>query len=80
MNWFTLKNEAYPIQVKYSIKPRVLYRTQKFQLVMEALLIEEQIGYKIPYGLIKFLRGSQVALVINLNFSSASVCIGAILG
>lgn len=57
------KNEAYPIQVKYSIKPRVLYRTQKFQLVMEALLIEEQLGYKIPYGFIKFLRSGNFVKV-----------------
>lgn len=50
------RNEAYPIQVKYSLKPRTLYRTQKFQLIMEALLIEEELGYQVSYGFIKFLR------------------------
>ena len=58
-----IKKQAYPIQVKYSIKPRALYRTQKFQLVMEALLIEEQLGYKVPIGYIKFLRSGDFVKV-----------------
>lgn len=49
-------NQAYPIQIKYSPKPKSLYRTQKFQLIMEALLIEGKLGYKVPYGFVKFLR------------------------
>lgn len=57
------KNQAYPIQVKYSLKPRVLYRTQTFQLVMEALLIEEQLGYKVPHGYVKFLRSGDFVKV-----------------
>lgn len=50
------KNEAYPIQIKYSVKPRALYRTQKFQIVLEAMLIEERLGYRVPCGYVKFLR------------------------
>lgn len=57
------KNEAYPIQVKYSLKPRTLYRTQKFQLIMEAMLVEEELGYKVPYGFIKFLRSGDFVKV-----------------
>lgn len=56
-------NQAYPIQVKYSLKPRVLYRTQTFQLVMEAMLIEEKLGYKVPLGYIKFLRSGDFVKV-----------------
>lgn len=56
-------NQAYPIQVKYSLKPRVLYRTQTFQLVMEALLIEEELGYKVSHGYVKFLRSGDFVKV-----------------
>ncbi len=57
------KNEAYPIQAKFSFAPRKLYRGQKAQLSMEALLIEEQLGYKVPYGFIKFLRSGDLIKV-----------------
>lgn len=57
------KAQAYPIQVKYSIKPRALYKTQTFQLVMEALLIEEELGYKVPFGYVKFLRSGDFVKV-----------------
>lgn len=57
------KKEAYPIQVKYSLKPKDLYRTQKFQIVMEALLIKEVLGYKVPFGYIKFLRSGDFVKV-----------------
>ncbi len=49
-------HEAYPIQVKYSSKPKFLYLSQKFQVIMEALLIEERLGYKVPFGFVKFLK------------------------
>lgn len=58
------KKEAYPIQVKYSVKPRVLYRGQKFQVVMEAMLIEEHFNYSVPFGFIKFLKSNGIAKVI----------------
>uniref|UniRef100_A0A7V5K278 DUF83 domain-containing protein n=1 Tax=Thermodesulfobacterium geofontis TaxID=1295609 RepID=A0A7V5K278_9BACT len=39
--------EAYPLQLKYSKKPRFdYYRTQKIQLMFEAMLIEKVLGYK----------------------------------
>lgn len=58
-----VKNEAYPIQVKYGTKPRVLYRSQKFQIVMEAMLVEEKIGYKVPFGFVKFLKSGDFVKV-----------------
>jgi len=58
------KNKAYPIQVKYSLKPKALYRTQVFQLVMEAFLIEKVLGYKVPYGYLKFLRSNDFVKVL----------------
>jgi len=53
-------NEAYPIQAKFSFTPKKIYRGQKAQLFMEALLIEEQLDYKVPYGFIKFLRSGDL--------------------
>lgn len=57
------KNEAYPIQAKFSFTPRKIYKGQKAQLVMESLLIEEQLGYVVPYGFIKFLRSGDLVKV-----------------
>lgn len=57
------RKEAYPIQIKYSVKPRVLYRTQKFQIVMEALLVEEILGYNVSHGYVKFLRSEDFVKV-----------------
>lgn len=57
------KNEAYPIQAKYSFKPRILYRSQKFQIIMEAMLIEEKFGYRVPFGFVKFLKSGDFVKV-----------------
>ncbi|MBI5347119.1 MAG: CRISPR-associated protein Cas4 [Candidatus Aenigmarchaeota archaeon] len=57
------KNEAYPIQAKYSFKPSKLYRAQLFQIIMESMLIEECLGYKSPFGFIKFLRSGELVKV-----------------
>lgn len=61
------KKEAYPLQLKYSKKPKCLfYRTQKLQLMFEAMLIEKILGYKVPYGYVKYgLSGDLVR--INLE-------------
>jgi CRISPR-associated exonuclease Cas4 len=64
------RKEAYPIQVKYSYKPKVLYRSQRFQIIMEAVLIEEELGYKVPFGFIKFLKSKncvKIAVTNNLK-------------
>ncbi len=57
------KGEAYPIQAKYSFTPRKIYKAQKRQIVMEAMLIEEIFGHKVPYGYIKFLRSGDLIKV-----------------
>ena len=49
------KKEAYPISIKYAKRPNAIYRTMKNQLLLEAVLIEEQLGYKVNYGFIKFM-------------------------
>jgi len=53
--------EAYPLQLKYSKKPLCgFYRTQKLQLLFEAMLIEKVLGYKVPYGYIKYELSSEL--------------------
>lgn len=61
------KKEAYPMQLKYSKKPKCnFYRTQKIQLLFEAMLVEKVLGYKVPYGYIKYqLSGNLIK--INLE-------------
>jgi CRISPR/Cas system-associated exonuclease Cas4 (RecB family) len=46
---------AVPMQFKYGKAPSCLYKTMKYQIVAEALLIEECLGFSCPYGLVKFL-------------------------
>ncbi|MBI2546942.1 MAG: CRISPR-associated protein Cas4 [Candidatus Aenigmarchaeota archaeon] len=60
------KNEAYPIQAKYSYRPPKLFRGQINQLLMEALLIKECLGYNVPFGFIKFLKSGDLVKV-NLS-------------
>lgn len=61
------KNEAYPIQAKYSFTPQKLYRGQRFQVIMESMLIEECLGYNSPFGFIKFLRSNDLIKVNTEN-------------
>ena len=59
--------EAYPLQLKYSKKPECgFYRTQKLQLMFEAMLIEEVFKYKVPYGYIKYALSNDL-VKINLE-------------
>ncbi|MBI3412902.1 MAG: CRISPR-associated protein Cas4 [Candidatus Aenigmarchaeota archaeon] len=57
------KNEAYPIQTKYSFKPDKIFKTQKIQIMMEGLLIEKSLGYNVPFGFIKFLKSGELVKV-----------------
>ena len=58
------KKEAYPLQLKYSKKPKcAYYRTQKLQLMFEAMLIEKVIKYKVPYGYIKYELSGELVKV-----------------
>lgn len=56
--------EAYPLQLKYSKKPKCnFYRTMKLQLMFEAMLIEKVLGYKVPYGYIKYVLSGELVKV-----------------
>ncbi len=57
------KNEAYPIQVKYSYKPRKVYITQRYQLMLEAVLIENTFNCSVPFGFLKFLKSNDIEKV-----------------
>lgn len=60
--------EAYPLQLKYARKPSfcAYYRTQKLQLMFEAMLIEKVLGYSVPYGYIKYaLSGNLVKIKLE---------------
>lgn len=59
----TEKGEAYPVQHKYSYKPKVLYHTYIIQLLMEALLVEEQFNVLVPHGFIIFERSNETVKV-----------------
>ena len=55
--------EAYPLQLKYSKKPKKVYKTQRLQLLFEAHLIEEVLKYKVPYGYIKYALSNDLVKV-----------------
>lgn len=56
-------NEAYPIQAKYAFTPRAIFRTQKLQLAMEAMLVENKFKHNVPFGFIKFMRSNELVKV-----------------
>ena len=59
--------EAYPLQLKYAKKPLCgFYKTQKLQLLFEAMLIEKVLKYSVPHGYIKYdLSGDLVKIDLN---------------
>ena len=52
--------KAYPVEFKHSRTPKKLYDRHVYQLVLEALLIEDYYGYKVTHGYIKFLLGDNL--------------------
>jgi len=54
------EGEAYPLQLKNSNKPRRIFKSQRLQLIFEAVLIENQMKLKSPFGFIKFLKSGDV--------------------
>ncbi len=56
-------NEAYPLQAKNTYTPRKLFETQKMQLLFEAILIEDCLNFKSPFGFIKFLKSNEIQKV-----------------
>ncbi|MCX8175254.1 MAG: CRISPR-associated protein Cas4 [Candidatus Micrarchaeota archaeon] len=57
---------AVPMQFKHGKAPSCLYRTMRYQLVAEAMLIEEEFGFSCPYGLVKFLP-EEKTIKTNIN-------------
>lgn len=57
------KNEAFPIEYKYSNKPKKLYNSQKIQLFAECLLIKEKFGYFTPSAFIKFEKSGDLVRI-----------------
>jgi len=76
------QGEAYPIQLKYSFKPRCVYRSQRMQLMLESHLIEKVMGYKVPYGYIKYIKSNVIEKVYigdyDLLFATADKVRGII--
>ncbi len=72
------ENEAYPIQAKYSYKPKAVFRGQRLQLMLEGLLIEEVMGMKVPHGFIKFVKSGDLVKVWLGDKSEVLECLKAI--
>lgn len=64
-----LQGIAVPMQLKNTCSPPKLYRGQKMQVLLEAVLVEESLGLKVPFGLVKFLSDSKVFRVDADDFS-----------
>lgn len=47
--------KAFPVEFKYSRTPKRLYDRQVYQLVLEAMLVEEFYGCKVDSGYMKFM-------------------------
>lgn len=47
-------DEAFPVQLKYAVKPRTTYSTTYKQLLLEAVLIEKVLGKKVQRGYVKY--------------------------
>ena len=74
------KGEAYPIQHKYSFRPKAIYRTYIIQLLMEALLVEEQFNVLVPHGFIIFERSKETVKVDLSNKQKVLYAVGQIRG
>lgn len=55
--------KAFPIQLKYSYEPKIVYRSQRFQLLLEAFLIEKQFNFSVGYGYIKYIKSNSLKKV-----------------
>ena len=74
------KGEAYPIQHKYSFRPKAIYRTYIIQLLMEDLLVEEQFNVLVPHGFIIFERSKETVKVDLSNKQKVLYAVGQIRG
>ena len=57
--------EAYPVEFKASPRPKALYDTHRYQVVTQALIIEEVLKKKVPIAFIKYIDGSVSVLSIT---------------
>ena len=57
--------EAYPVEFKSSLRPRILYNTHKYQVVAQSLIIEEVLKKKVPFAYIRYRDGSITRLSIT---------------
>jgi CRISPR-associated exonuclease Cas4 len=57
--------EAYPVEFKFSPKPKILYNTHRYQLVAQAIAIEEVLKKRVPFAYIKYVDGSITKLSIT---------------
>ncbi len=57
--------EAYPVEFKSSPRPEILYNTYKYQMVAQALVIEEVLGKKVSCAYIKYVDGCIAKLPIK---------------
>lgn len=56
---------AYPVEFKSTTKPEVLYKTHRYQVVMQALIIEEVMDRKVPCGYLKYLTDNSVTRIVT---------------
>ncbi len=54
---------AYPVEFKSTTKPGVLYKTHRYQVVMQALIVEEVMGMTVPCGYLKYLTDNSLTRV-----------------
>ena len=54
---------AFPLQLKNTITPKLIYKTQRLQLMFEAMLIERVLGYKSHFGYIKYALSDKLVKI-----------------
>jgi CRISPR-associated exonuclease Cas4 len=57
------RNEAFPIEYKDAKKPEKIYRTFRIQILAESLLVQENLGYSVPYAFIKFEQSEDLVKI-----------------
>ena len=72
------ENQAYPIQAKYSYNPGFVFRGQRMQLLMEAVLIEDIMKLSVPYGFIKYIKSGELVKVPLHDKSAVLECLKSI--
>lgn len=58
-------DKAYPVEFKASERPRVMYDTHRYQVVAQAMAIEEVMKKRVPKGYVRYADGSVVEIEIT---------------